>query len=906
MFSIPEWVLTLTGWVQRASLQAALLVLLIFIVQWVLRDRLTPRWRYALWMIVLARLALPWTPSSPLSIFNLIHFNPPRPAMLPTPAQVADPAEMKIAAPPAKETAAKEKDLGSGLENLVFKNPPTPAVPPAGRPGLLEIGLQSSPLIWLAGAITLSLFILTQILLLSRFRGERVVTDQLTLELLEQCKRDMGIRTYLAVVQAPAVKTPALFGFLRPRLLLPPKTLQTCTLRELRHIFLHELAHLKRHDILVNWAMALLQILHWFNPLVWYAFYRIRIERELACDRLALSSMTENPKDYGQTIVHLLEQFSQPRALPSLAGILEDKKQITRRMTMIANFKKESRRLTVLAALVLLTLIGVGLTSATTTQPASTVRLVIPELGFTLDRYPEGGLYDLCAAVRNDGKDPVPFDVGFYINDPARKTPQTIGGGTVKPGEIFREGNQPFALKEGTNHLVALLDPNNKIPNLDRSADLAQIKVVVKNGKIVETQTTVSSSRQPLHVTENTPSMTIPDNMALVKIRLVEGISDGKPLPEQLFSLCRYEGTGEDRHVKSIVDNTRMKTRDGSIFLLDSETDYFISLNRFGFYGMKEFRVVGGREYDFTVVCPSEPKSQFPANEVTLNFKPKVEVKTEKDTFLIECVLAPLPFTLDLEGTYWKRQTLKGDFGFDGKSFYSSPRHRNKPTPYKPNVGQYRLVAINLLYNDTLKEPKRYQRESAYYTASQYEFPQDQGPLLDVMASGENRWTITLPEKIVSRIHQLSADKPRYSKSTDPKRALLDQAEALFQEGKSAPPAVREAKLSEALRAYSQIVDKYPDSKEYAGTARMMIGLCYDWMGKKNEAVKALEAAAKAAPTYSPATYYYLAACYQDTGRKTAAIQAYKQCVQLCEKQNNTGGFPCADARKALTALERK
>jgi beta-lactamase regulating signal transducer with metallopeptidase domain len=1023
MFTIPEWILNLSGWVQRASVQAALLVLLILIVQWVLRDRLTPRWRYALWMIVLARLALPWTPSSPMSVFNLIQPSSPPPAFSLAPANMAGTTETKLTANPPlpiKETVVKASPAAPV---------PTPAL--ETHPKLMDLGLQFLPLIWLAGVATISIYVLVQVLLQFRLQPQRVVTDQPTLELLEKCKEDMGVRTYLAVIQGPTVKTPALFGFLRPRLLLPEKTLTTCTPRELRHIFLHELAHLKRHDILVNWVMALLQTLHWFNPLVWYAFYRIRLERELACDRLALSRMTESPKDYGQTIVHLLEQFTQPRALPSLAGILEDKKQITRRITMIANFKKESRRLTLLAAVVMLALIGVGLTSATTAQPASTVRLVISE--FTLMPYPEGGLVDLCAGVRNNGQKPVPFDVGFYINDPDRQKPR-IGGGTVNPGKIFREGTRPFALKEGTNHfaalldpkntitgldrsndfaemtvevkngkivdtqayvsssrqtasakdnlhlnisdlsvqpysegglftatatvwncskkpvscdvgfyindldrkqpkigggtvqpgrtfregtlpfglkegtnhLTAILDPNNKIPNLDRSSDLAETTVTVKNGKIVETQTTVSSNPRPLPAPEGTSSITIPDNMDLVKIRLTEGTSDGKPLLDQSFHLYRIGRDHDNRNQYiTVLQNTKMKSPDGSKLLLEVGS-YYISLQRSWFHGEKGFHVTGGREYVLTVVCPPEPKIKPAMKQVTLNFKPAVDVKTEKDAFRIECALIPLPDTLDLEGTQWKQYPHKGIYGLDGNPIYGISYDRTKQSPLKLNVGRYRLSSIDLLYNDTLKEPKWAQRKDAYHTASHVEFPPDRSPLLDVTASGENQWTITLQEKIVSRIQQLAAEKPRYSQTIPPKQALFDQAEALFQEGKSAPSAARNAKFSEALRLYSQIVDLYPNSKEYAEPARMMIGLCYDWMGKKEEAIKALETAVKTAPTYSQATYFYLAAFYQQAGRKTDAVKAYKQCIQLCEKQNNTGGFPCANAQKALTVLEGK
>jgi Zn-dependent protease with chaperone function len=120
--------------------------------------------------------------------------------------------------------------------------------------------------------------------------------------------------------------------------------LETYGLEELRYVFIHELAHLKQRDIYLGWLMALLHVAHWFNPLIWFAFSRIRADREIACDRLAISTMEpDEPHKYGRTIVSLLESFSQTRYLPSVAGILEETCQMERRIKMIADYRKTPR-----------------------------------------------------------------------------------------------------------------------------------------------------------------------------------------------------------------------------------------------------------------------------------------------------------------------------------------------------------------------------------------------------------------------------------------------------------------------------------------------------------------------------------------------------------------------------------
>jgi hypothetical protein len=153
-------------------------------------------------------------------------------------------------------------------------------------------------------------------------------------------------------------------------LLLPTGLVSSFTREELRHVFLHELAHVKRLDIPTGWLTLELQSIHWFNPLVWLAFYRLRADRELACDALVLSyARTGENESYGLTIVKLLEEFGQSLSGPSLAGILENKQQMKERISMIAKFHKTERGLALAIALLAgLTLITMT-DAQTPTQP---------------------------------------------------------------------------------------------------------------------------------------------------------------------------------------------------------------------------------------------------------------------------------------------------------------------------------------------------------------------------------------------------------------------------------------------------------------------------------------------------------------------------------------------------------
>ena len=334
-------------WLLWVSLQGSVLIGLIVLIQLILRGRLGIRWHYLLWVLLLIRLAVPWLPESKMSIFNLLPKSIQQGRIIEAfsePQRDHYMGRYLYAESPDDQKTRQEDDSKTVFTKFV----------------------NMVPLLWLLGVVVLVIYVCAgNFHLWWLVTRERPLTDQKILDLLEDCKSEMGIRTILGVVITDKVTSPALFGFVRPRLLLPAGMLDALSPKELRHVFLHELAHLKRHDIYLGYLSSLLQVLHWFNPLIWLAFYRLRADRELACDALVLAQThSSESKDYGRTIVYLLERFSRPRHLPAMAGILETKSQLKRRIKMIAKFKKTSRPQWAGAMLLLIVLACVVLTNA--------------------------------------------------------------------------------------------------------------------------------------------------------------------------------------------------------------------------------------------------------------------------------------------------------------------------------------------------------------------------------------------------------------------------------------------------------------------------------------------------------------------------------------------------------------
>lgn len=353
----------------RTSAQAGVLVLIILFAQWVFCRRLSPRWRCALWLLLVVRLALPWSPASPTSLFNLLPASAT--AIAPLAPEISSFALQTMPGAPAANNTVPSADwIAPRVTPAPLSDAPTPAAaeptsiqletrtsgslsspaslpaPTGARPAFRHAfsGMEIATGIWLAGVIAWSVLIAGSTLRLNRrLRWSRPLQDNNSQAIFDQCRQQLGITANPLLVESDAISSPALHGVFRPRLLLPRGFSENFSSAQLRLVFCHELAHLRRRDLLLNWLVAGLQAVHWFNPLVWFGFSRWRADRELACDATVLETVgADQSQEYGATILRLLETFTRRTPLPGFVGILEDKGRLRRRLEMIAQFRPSS------------------------------------------------------------------------------------------------------------------------------------------------------------------------------------------------------------------------------------------------------------------------------------------------------------------------------------------------------------------------------------------------------------------------------------------------------------------------------------------------------------------------------------------------------------------------------------
>jgi HEAT repeat protein len=142
----------------------------------------------------------------------------------------------------------------------------------------------------------------------------------------------MGLDEVPRLLRSDEAKMPFACGLATPTIVLPAES-DNWTLDRRRAVLLHELAHVRRHDLLGHTLGRLVCAVYWFHPLVWTAAKQLRNESERACDDLALSCGTR-ATDYAE---HLLDIVTSVRrdATPSVALAMARRKEFEGRMLAI-------------------------------------------------------------------------------------------------------------------------------------------------------------------------------------------------------------------------------------------------------------------------------------------------------------------------------------------------------------------------------------------------------------------------------------------------------------------------------------------------------------------------------------------------------------------------------------------
>lgn len=304
-----------------SNLLLTFIISLLLVFKYLLRNHLTARMQYHLWLPLLLLLAVPFLP---FSFFGFADFTSQyKSVFTQSVASLVPNGTMSNTAPSLLSSnwmndfaESMNRSSASLFWNILF-------------------------ILWVIGAAVTLLRFLSSLRDLRALRRSSFPLEQAdnVYGIYHRCTQEMCLSYAPSIYITKDLASPAITGVFRPRIYLPWRMINNYGDNELRFMLLHELQHYRHKDHWINFAMVPARILYWFHPLVWYAFQHMRNDQELACDASVLPMLKNTErKDYGYTLLRLAQQISHT-AFPIVSGIGGDFHQTKRRILAIANYR---------------------------------------------------------------------------------------------------------------------------------------------------------------------------------------------------------------------------------------------------------------------------------------------------------------------------------------------------------------------------------------------------------------------------------------------------------------------------------------------------------------------------------------------------------------------------------------
>lgn len=332
-------------------ISSAVLTAIVIALRLVFKGRMSLRLQYALWLLVLVRLLVPFSfGSTAWSVQNLLDRTTQTP-------KVSDTArsDAKTGTPAASVEASGFKLEGTDAQKIGINVQAGPAEREAAPEGLrIEVTPAEEPS-----------FAVTDILMIAWGAGAGLVALWLLLTNLHFYFKLRRSRERLDVDNAPlpvyvtdGIDTPCLFGLIKPMIFVTPEVAEDDT--ALRFSIAHEATHYRHGDHFWSLLRGLCLAIHWYNPLVWIAAILSRNDAELACDEATIRRIGEEQRaDYGRTLIQLTCE-KRPAIFLTATTMTGSGRGIKERIKLIV--KKPKTAVITLIAILLVIAIAVGCT----------------------------------------------------------------------------------------------------------------------------------------------------------------------------------------------------------------------------------------------------------------------------------------------------------------------------------------------------------------------------------------------------------------------------------------------------------------------------------------------------------------------------------------------------------------
>lgn len=339
------------------SLSGSLLILVLFLCKPILKDKLSKRWQYYIWLVVIARLLVPFAPETNLvgSVFQSIED-----AVVQT----------SIASIPQIDVPIPNSDESN------HQNTTSEVITSPSNQSVRNIATLLVNNLWLIWLIVACMLIIRKITIYQSFVhyvrvGRTGVTDTMLLDRMAFIGEQSGVKRAVELCVNPLISSPLLIGFFRPYIVLPSTDISET---DFRYTVLHELTHYRRRDMFYKWLVQLTVCLHWFNPLVYLMGREINKACEFSCDETIIGRLDYNgAQEYGNTLLNAMATVGKYKEILASVTLSQNKKLLKERLAVIMKFKNPSRIMRISTAFLTVAIIfGATFTGAYAASPNRT------------------------------------------------------------------------------------------------------------------------------------------------------------------------------------------------------------------------------------------------------------------------------------------------------------------------------------------------------------------------------------------------------------------------------------------------------------------------------------------------------------------------------------------------------
>jgi beta-lactamase regulating signal transducer with metallopeptidase domain/Tfp pilus assembly protein PilF len=319
-------------------IQSSILIVILLAIDLLLRKKVRATFRYWLWMLILVKLVLPPTLTSPMSFGRIFgdkittaRLEPAVDSRLIT-TEVEVPAEAVITSPlDASGTQSNSAEWSRKPVEVPVTPALTNAVTPVEKDALNWRAIVL--IVWVGAAVAMIMLVIQRLFFVLGLIRQAQPAQGIVTETLEFCRKRMGVNSPIRLKMSANATSPAVCGLIRPVILMPHDIGPSLGAEHLRPVLMHELGHVKRGDLWVNLAQTTLQIFYFYNPLIWLANAVIRRIREQAVDEMVQVAMGEKAQEYPETLLNVARlAFSRPALALRFIGVVESRSALNERI----------------------------------------------------------------------------------------------------------------------------------------------------------------------------------------------------------------------------------------------------------------------------------------------------------------------------------------------------------------------------------------------------------------------------------------------------------------------------------------------------------------------------------------------------------------------------------------------